>query len=169
MSLDTGKIWIRSLSTQAVLHSFIVHFFDSSASLCPFCLTRPSIPLHSLVLLCTATIAVHAADVAHGSNTSSITCFEVPLHSLAVVLLQQRPLRLILDSALSKSQHRGYKEPQVQWIRYCESNATDPFNPQALDILNYLADGIESKGWSIGANSPSQSQNTFCTWVRFPN
>ena len=61
------------------------------------------------------------------------------------------------ESTLAKTHKRQYKGPQAQWIRHCASHSIDPFNPKAVELLNFLADGIETKEWSSGTVSNYRS------------
>jgi len=84
------------------------------------------------------------------------------------------------ESTLAKTRQCQYKEPQAQWIRHCASHSIDPFNPKAVELLNFLADGIETKQWSSGTVSNYRSailnlfpdhlsywnNSTFCDFFR---
>ena len=59
-------------------------------------------------------------------------------------------VKVITESTLTKTCKRQYKGPQALWIRHCSTNSIDPFNPAAIQLLNFLADGIETKQWSSG-------------------
>ncbi|KAG0247514.1 hypothetical protein BGZ95_008634, partial [Linnemannia exigua] len=54
------------------------------------------------------------------------------------------------ESTLARTRKRHYKGPQAQWIRHCSKHSIDPFNPKAVELLNFLAEGIEAKQWSSG-------------------
>lgn len=59
-------------------------------------------------------------------------------------------MKVMTESTLAKTRKRHYKGPQAQWILHCSMNAIDPFNPSVVELLNFLADGIETKKWSSG-------------------
>ncbi|KAF9118169.1 hypothetical protein BG015_006723, partial [Linnemannia schmuckeri] len=59
-------------------------------------------------------------------------------------------VKVMTESTLAKTRKRQYKGPQALWIRHCSTNSVDPFNPTAVQLLNFLADGIETKQWSSG-------------------
>jgi len=54
------------------------------------------------------------------------------------------------ESALATTRQRGYKGPQTQWVKHCSTHSIDPLHPSAMELLNYLAQGIETKGWKHG-------------------
>ncbi|KAG0249639.1 hypothetical protein BGZ95_007464, partial [Linnemannia exigua] len=59
-------------------------------------------------------------------------------------------IKMMIESILAKTRKRYYKGPQAQWILHCSTNSIDPFNPMAVELLNFSADGIETKLWSSG-------------------
>ncbi|KAH7054859.1 hypothetical protein BKA57DRAFT_524309 [Linnemannia elongata] len=59
-------------------------------------------------------------------------------------------VKVMTESTLAKTRKRHYKGPQAQWILHCSTNSIDPFNPKAVELLNFLAEGIETKRWKPG-------------------
>ena len=54
------------------------------------------------------------------------------------------------ESTLANTRQKSYSGPQARWITHCSANLIDPFSPTAMEVLNYLAEGIETKHWAVG-------------------
>ncbi|KAF9119495.1 hypothetical protein BGW39_000269, partial [Mortierella sp. 14UC] len=50
-------------------------------------------------------------------------------------------VKVMTESTLAKTRKRHYKGPQAQWILHCSGSSIDPFNPTAVELLNFLASG----------------------------
>ncbi|KFH63564.1 hypothetical protein MVEG_10973 [Podila verticillata NRRL 6337] len=59
-------------------------------------------------------------------------------------------VKVMTESTLASTRQWRYKGPQAQWILHCSKNSIDPFNPSVVELLNFLAHGIETKQWSSG-------------------
>jgi len=59
-------------------------------------------------------------------------------------------LTVFTESPLAQSKDRNYSSTQRIWIAHCKRHNIDFQDPLPMDVINYLVEGRETRGWKVG-------------------